>query len=217
MIILFFIAGALSGCGLVPLASHLALQEVPNCRQHYSGLLRVLVCLCNGALYALVYFALGWSTAGVVLCLFFSVLAVASLVDIGCQLVPKGILRLLLALVVASCILPEQLPLVDRVLGALAGGLPLLVIGRLTNGFGGGDVKLLAVCGFLLGWKPTVLALFLAVILAAAVGLALVRIQCKHMKTRIPFVPFLSAGLIVAALYGEKLIGYYLSLFQVSL
>jgi prepilin signal peptidase PulO-like enzyme (type II secretory pathway) len=75
--------------------------------------------------------------------------------------------------VVSGHFLPEIFPLApawnNALFGIFAGALPLLIIDRITllvykkDGFGYGDVKLMAVAGIFLGWQLTLLALLFAV------------------------------------------------------
>lgn len=74
---------------------------------------------------------------------------------------------------------------------------------------GGGDIRLGAVLGALLGWKLLLVALFLAYVSGAAVGLALVAGGRKEWGSRIPFGTFLSVGAIVALFFGEAIVRAY--------
>jgi leader peptidase (prepilin peptidase)/N-methyltransferase len=67
---------------------------------------------------------------------------------------------------------------------------------------GGGDVKLLAMAGSLLGWRPVTLTFFLAPILALIPGLIVLCWKRSHV---IPYGPFLSLGLVVSLLFGDAL------------
>ena len=61
-----------------------------------------------------------------------------------------------------------------------------------------GDVKLLTVMGFYLGFSLTYVVLLLALILAAVWGLWNVWKKRVKMKDFVPFAPFLLMGLTVA-------------------
>ena len=68
---------------------------------------------------------------------------------------------------------------------------------------GGGDVKLMAMAGSILGWKFVVLAFFLAPMLALLPGLFVLLAKRSHV---IPYGPFLSVALAVALFHGEDLL-----------
>ena len=79
---------------------------------------------------------------------------------------------------------------------------------------GGGDMRMGAVMGFMLGIQHGLVALFIAYLLGAAVGLILLGTKKATMKTRIPFGTFLVIGTLVMMFVGDPLIGWYLSLFS---
>lgn len=113
---------------------------------------------------------------------------------------------------------PVAAPLSQAVLGvALGAGMTALIgygYGRVRGqaGFGMGDYKLLAAAGLFLG--PYVLVALLAgslLSLVAVVGMSRDG-DAPVGRRRIPFGPFLAAGIVVAALAGPALIAWYVSL-----
>lgn len=101
----------------------------------------------------------------------------------------------------------------SRLLGLVVISLPMLVLDLLIPGaFGGGDIKLMAVCGWLLGWKANVFAMF-AGLLAAGIYCSMMMAAGKlGRKDHFAFGPFLAVGLTVAVFYGEQIGNWYLSL-----
>ena len=57
-----------------------------------------------------------------------------------------------------------------------------------------GDVTLGALVGLLLGWPKVVVALWLAFVTGAMVGVLLIAMKKKTLKQTIPFGPFLVAA-----------------------
>jgi leader peptidase (prepilin peptidase)/N-methyltransferase len=106
-------------------------------------------------------------------------------------------------------------PLLHGVLGAAlgAGILLALIYGwylvRREWGMGLGDVKMLAMIGAFLGWRGTVVALFVAALGGALVGIALLAGQRAGLKTKLPFGAFLGLGGVVALLVGDRLVAAY--------
>ena len=98
-------------------------------------------------------------------------------------------------------------------LGMAAGALPLLVIDRLAlliwkkDGFGYGDVKLMAVIGLFLGWQMTLLSLVLSVLICFPFAVyLLVKQQVKQdgdFNGYMAFGPFLCLGALLALWFGE--------------
>lgn len=78
---------------------------------------------------------------------------------------------------------------------------------------GFGDVKLAVLMGFLLGLPNVLVALFLAFFFGAIIGLILMALQKKGLKSEIPFGPFLIIGTFIALFYGSQLVSLYMSLF----
>lgn len=100
-------------------------------------------------------------------------------------------------------------------IGFFAASLPLLIISILTQGsIGGGDIKLLASCGLILGPVFILVGTFLAIILGGIYGIFLLIFHKKQKQDAIPFVPFLALGLGISYLYGVSLLSWYLSFFS---
>ena len=111
--------------------------------------------------------------------------------------------------------------LVGAILGGLVGGGSLWLVGeswkrlRGVDAMGLGDVKMMFAVGALLGWRLTLLSIFLGAFSGAVIGVFLIaRQKEKDMQTQIPFGIFLGIGSIVALLFGEPIIRWYLSMFS---
>lgn len=81
-----------------------------------------------------------------------------------------------------------------------------------AESMGMGDVKLAAGIGAFLGWRGTLVCLFLAFLLGAMVAILLLLTRVKRRKDRIPFAPFLVAAALISLFWGSKLLSLYLSL-----
>ena len=75
---------------------------------------------------------------------------------------------------------------------------------------GGGDIKLMAAAGLLVGWKQIILAFLLGCILGAIIHL--IRMRVSKADHVLAMGPYLSVGIFIAALWGNQWIGWYLSL-----
>ena len=78
---------------------------------------------------------------------------------------------------------------------------------------GGGDVRMGVLMGLMLGFGPTVLALFLSYAIGALVGIALILTKKKQFASGVPFGTFLAIGTFVALLWGGQMIDWYLGYF----
>ena len=103
-----------------------------------------------------------------------------------------------------------KLPVKTYFLGAIIGGIFILLIAVLTGGMGFGDVEICILSGIYIGTKLTVLMLFLSFILGGAVGAILIISKKKSRKDYIPFGPYISIATMIAVLFGEKIINWYL-------
>lgn len=104
--------------------------------------------------------------------------------------------------------------LLEIAIGFFAASLPLLIISILTQGsIGGGDIKLLASCGLVLGPVSILLGTFLGIIFGGVYGAFLLVFGKKEKQDTLPFVPFLALGLSVSYLWGDFILTWYLSTF----
>ncbi len=110
--------------------------------------------------------------------------------------------------------------LLGALLGALVGGGFLWLVGAVWKRFRGvdamgfGDVKMMFAVGALLGWRLTFLSIFLGAFSGAIIGVFLLsRQKEKDFQTQIPFGIFLGIGSILALLFGEQMISWYLKTF----
>jgi leader peptidase (prepilin peptidase)/N-methyltransferase len=101
-------------------------------------------------------------------------------------------------------------------LGIAAGGGTLFIVGTLGEwilkkgeAMGGGDVKLMALCGAVFGWKIALATIILASCVGAGAGAILIAIRVLRKDHKIPFGPFLACGLWISVLYGNGLMSLY--------
>jgi len=78
------------------------------------------------------------------------------------------------------------------------------------RGMGGGDVKLGFLIGLFNGFPGNVLAIFLGFLFGSLYSLLLISLKRKSIKDTIAFGPFLILGSIVAFVWGEQIIKWYL-------
>ena len=72
------------------------------------------------------------------------------------------------------------------------------------------NIKLMAACGLILGWKQIILAFLLGCIIGSVVHT--IRIKVSGAGHMLAMGPYLSAGIFLAALWGNAWISWYLSL-----
>jgi leader peptidase (prepilin peptidase)/N-methyltransferase len=111
--------------------------------------------------------------------------------------------------------------LVGAFLGALVGGGSLWLMGwtweklRGIEAMGLGDVKMMFMVGAYLGWRLTVLNIFLGVFSGSLVGIGLMVKQGKrNLQLLLPFGVFLGIGAIAALLFGSQIVDWYAGQFR---
>jgi len=105
----------------------------------------------------------------------------------------------------------EILNITYSAFGAAAFFLTIVLISR-GKWMGFGDVKLAFFMGLFLGFPDILVALFLAFFIGAIIGIGLIILKKKTLKSELPFGPFLVTGTFIALFWGEKIINWYLSL-----
>ncbi len=112
-------------------------------------------------------------------------------------------------------------PLIGAAIGALAGGGSLWLMGFLweklrgVEAMGLGDVKMMAMVGAYLGWRLTVLTIFIAVFTGSVVGIALMLYRGRrNLQMMLPFGIFLGAGALASLLIGTRIVEWYTSQFR---
>jgi leader peptidase (prepilin peptidase) / N-methyltransferase len=116
--------------------------------------------------------------------------------------------------ILARILFPGEQPLWHYGLGALlGGGIIILIIVLSRGGMGMGDAKLFALCGWVVGFPHTLIALLLACLMGTLVGGILLMLKIIGRKQPIPFGPFLALGTILSYAYGTQFIDSYLSIF----
>lgn len=175
--------------------------------------------------------ALGWEPLGMALVAvlgFLAVLVALSFIDWDLKILPDKltlrtgpVFALLGALAVpaihgttlfgedlALSMKPGLASLLVGLAGAVAGGGVILLIRLLGSwilkkeAMGLGDVKLMAMCGLLLGPTPVLLSIGVALVVGSVLGIA-IWIATKNRE--IPFGPFLALGAATVLLYGDPI------------
>ena len=74
---------------------------------------------------------------------------------------------------------------------------------------GMGDVKLAGLMGLILGWPKIVVALYLAFLTGALVGVILILLGKKRFGEHIPFGPFLAGATWIALFWEKQILVWY--------
>lgn len=104
-------------------------------------------------------------------------------------------------------------PLTGGILMALliGGFFYALIVITKGKGMGGGDVKLGAFIGLMLGFPQSLVAIISAFLIGAVFSIFLIILKKKHFGQSIPFGPFLVLGSLIALYFGQNVLDWYLS------
>lgn len=166
----------------------------------------------NGILYVGVVLLHGVNIDSLLLCLLASAFLVLSVIDFRTYEIPFGVNLFILALGAVRAALDYH-NIADYLIGLFAVSIILAVLYYATKGraIGGGDVKLMAACGLFLGWKLVIFAFLAGCVLGAVIHV--IRMKVSGQDHVLAMGPYLSAGAFIAALWGERLISWYLGQF----
>lgn len=197
---------------LVPLFSYIALRgRCRKCKAKLSPQYPIIEA-ANGVLYCLVFWKLGFTIYGGLICLLVSALLALSLIDWRTFEIPVGFNVFILTLGLIHLALDFSNWL-QYVIGLVTVSGFLMIVYWITKGrgIGGGDIKLMAACGLLLGWKLILLAFLLGCVLGSVIHF--MRMKIAKAESILAMGPYLSAGILIAALWGEPIINWYLSFY----
>jgi len=203
----------------VPLLSFLVLRG--RCRSCGASIAwrYPLVEAATGALFVACFFHFGPTWSALVAALFGCLMIALALIDLEHFILPDRITLPGIALGLLAQPLVGWVGLRSALLGAAVGAGVILGMNAIwqalrgIQGFGLGDVKMLAMIGAFLGLSGVLVTLFLAALLGSLTGLALLFRGRIRLQSRLPFGFFLSIGALAALFYGRAVIDWYLSFF----
>ena len=184
----------------------------------------IVTAVLGGVLGGLVGYTFGASFDAAILFIFFAVLTVIAFVDMDTMEIPPVLNLIILVLGIISLIgsfvsdsgqMLFEITWQQRLIGFFSVSVFMLVVTVLVAGaFGGGDIKLMAAAGLLLGWRGTLIAFLIGLIVGAVIGIILMSRKKKGGKEHMPFGPSLCIGLVMATLVGNQLIDWYMNIIR---
>lgn len=173
--------------------------------------------LMNAIIYLLLYDRFGYTFEFLQYALLASLLIVISMIDLWHQIIPDRLILFgfLFALLFKVPVLFKNFTMIyGNFIGLLVGGGFFLLIAVITNGaMGGGDIKLMGMLGFWLGWQWILLVMFLSFVIGGIISILLIISKIKGRKDMIPFGPFIGFAALMTVLYGNDIIYYYMMCF----
>ena len=199
---------------LFPVVSYMALRgKCRSCRVGIS-LQYPLVELTTALLFLFVF--LQHSVLNILLFrdwFFIAVLIVLFVHDLRFRILPDIITLPAIAIAIIFWFIPSfNLQLTTyNLLAVVIGTLFFLLQWLFSRGrwVGGGDIRLGALIGAIVGWPNILFALFVAYISGAIFGCAAMMMGRVTRKSQIPFGTFLTASTICTMFWGDAIVGWY--------
>jgi leader peptidase (prepilin peptidase)/N-methyltransferase len=199
---------------LIPVISYLLLKgKCRKCDEKIS-IQYPLIELFNAFLYVWIIHVHGLTTTSIIFCLVTSALIVLSIIDFRTYEIPVGI-NIFIGVLAIIRVISNRNSFLSYLIGFFLVSGFLLLIHLLTKGrgIGGGDIKLMAVSGLLLGYKEILLAFVLGCIIGSVIHI--IRMKLSNEDKVLAFGPYLSIGIFITMIYGEQIIDWYLSYLKV--
>lgn len=196
----------------IPLISWLSLKgHCRYCKAKISVQYPLIEAL-NASIWLLIYFLCGFSVLSVLYAFMASALIALSVIDFRTHEIPDGFQVFILILGIIGTIVDYK-NWALHLIGLVAVSVPLLLLYVFSKGaaIGGGDVKLMAVCGLLIGWKNIIFAFVIGCVLGSIIHIILMKI--KKADRVLAFGPYLSGGIVIVLLFCQSLINSYFSVF----
>lgn len=209
---------------LIPVFSFLFLRgKCSKCKTKLSIQYPIIEAL-NGILYVLVFYLNGWDSLVLILlssiyCFTVSALIVLSVIDFRKNIIPFGVNIFIFVMGLAAVAIKffgdgKNIDiLIKHGIGFFAVSLFFLILYYATKGrgMGGGDIKLMAAAGVLLGWQLILLAAFIGCVLASIIHP--LRMKISKAGRVLAFGPYLAIGIFISLLWGEGLLDWYINTF----
>ena len=145
-----------------------------------------------GFLFLCIYSQFGWSWLTLEYCIFVFSLVVVSFIDLDHMILPDSFTLSGIVIGLLGASLNPEREIFDSVLGVFLGGGFLWSVAyvyfvfRKQEGLGGGDIKLLAWIGAILGWKSIPFVIFISSFVGSLVGGAMM-LKVKQTKDKYSF------------------------------
>ncbi|MCM3663832.1 prepilin peptidase [Mesobacillus subterraneus] len=167
----------------------------------------------TGILFGIAPLIIGWNSELVIALTLISLFVIITVSDMAYMIIPDKVLVVFTGIFLIERSFIPLSPWWDSLAGAAVGFILLLLIAIVSKGgMGGGDIKLFAVIGFVLGVKLLLLSFFLSTMFGAVFGVLGLLFGFIKRKQAIPFGPFIATGTLIAYFYGEYIFEAYINL-----
>lgn len=202
---------------LIPVFSYVFLRgKCRYCNTKFS-IRYLMVEVLTGIIFLILSFKYGLSSNYIFYIILACILICITFIDYDHKIIPDELILLgfvfgLLYKLTLYLFMKEPIGFMNTILGfSLGGGLFLLIAILSKGGMGGGDIKLMAMLGFWLGWRHIIFISFLSFIIGSIISIGLLLTKVKTRKDAIPFGPFITLSTFVSILYYEPIMSWYIN------
>lgn len=199
---------------LIPILSYILLKgKCINCKETIS-MRYPLIELFTGLIAVITFIARGFSLEAVIIFLIAAILIAIAMIDFDTMTIPNELIIAIVPLVLVMAYLQNDISIISRIIAFFEISIPMVILNCFVqDSFGGGDVKLISVCGIMLGWQNTLLAMFIAILIGGFYAIYLLVSGKSKKGAHIAFGPYICIGVYMAMIYGNEIINIYLNLF----
>lgn len=170
--------------------------------------------LLTALLFVYSYVQLGLQLELLTAWTFIAILVAITISDLHTMLIPNKIVFTGMVMLLLIRIFSHPLPYIDYAIGFLVGGGLFYIIAIVSKGgMGGGDIKLMALIGLVLGWQLTLITIALSAFIGLVISGILILIGKLKRKEPFPFGPSIAIAALIMYFYGESILDWYVHLF----
>jgi leader peptidase (prepilin peptidase)/N-methyltransferase len=195
---------------LIPVVSYVIQSgKCRGCGSRISSLYPLME-LATAVLFTISPLLVGWSKELVISWTLISLLIIIIVSDIRYMVIPDKVLLFFAVIFIIERIFIPLHPWWDSLVGAIIGFSLLLLIAFVSKGgMGGGDIKLFALLGFVLGGKMVLLSFFCSTFYGTIFGLIGMVLGKVRRGEPMPFGPYIAMGTLTVYFFGQMIIGWY--------
>jgi len=201
----------------IPLISYLILRGKCRFCKTRIPIRYPLVELLTAFLFGMVYVAFGPALEAAWYMSFIFILIITTFVDLEHLIIPQSFINAGLIMATSGFIAFWDSRWISGLIGAVIAAAFLYLSGLLgkvlfhKESMGFGDVLLGLITGLFLGWKLSIMMLFLTFCSAAVILLILMAFKKVKAGVHVPFGPFMALGSVLSLFFGEFLIDLYIN------
>lgn len=154
----------------------------------------------------------------IIMCLFSAVLLIVIFSDYEEMIIPDTCHVLIIILAILGMVFGYT-SVTSSLLGGVIFFISMYAIAAIAErrtgkeALGGGDIKLMGVCGLFLGLGKTLFGLIVGSLLGFIIELILVAVKVKEKGQYVALGPYLAFGMLLALLFGDAVLDAYFKLF----